>query len=84
MFAIRFFANRFFPNRFFPHVGGVPPAVTTGILFFDANSLPVQYVDTSVPLVYDDSTLELYLIETGLALQSTSEPLPIRFTKGNK
>lgn len=84
MFAIRFFANRFFPNRFFPHVGANPTPSTTGILFFDANSLPVQYVDTSVPLVYDDGTLELYYQETELKPQFTQVTIPVNYVKGNR
>ena len=87
MFAVRFFTNRLFPNRFFPHVGGVPvppTPSTTGILFFDANTLPVFYADEPLPLGYDDGTLELYYQETELKPTIAEVTLPVRFTRGNR
>ncbi len=84
MFAIRFFTNRLLPNRFFPHVGANVTPPTTGILYFDANSLPVQFADVTLPLVYDDSQLELYYQETELKPQFTEVTLPVQFTRGNK
>lgn len=81
MFAIRFFANRFFPNRFFPHVGGTVTADITGILIFDPNSLPIQFVAVPVGLNYDKSELELQYIDTELRIENASQSIPVQYVR---
>lgn len=84
MFALRFFANRLFPNRFFPHIGANPAPSTTGVLVFDPNNTPIQFVDEFLPIQSTGNNLDVQYNETDVPIQNVSQLLPILFAQDKR
>lgn len=82
MFTTAYFALRYFARRYFPRNGN-PAGSNNGILILDQQTVPVQFADVSVPLVYDKQVSEFHYDNIEYPVQFAARSVPIIYTEND-